>query len=608
MQRGRLQVYLGMAPGVGKTYTMLADAAQLAASGTDAVVGLAETHGRPDTDALLTDLEQIPPRRLVYHGSTFDELDLDAILARRPDTVLVDELAHTCVSGSRHTKRWEDVEELLDAGINVTTCLNVAHIDSLAGAVETITGISPQETVPDAVLAAADRIDLIDITPATLRARITESHMMHANASDRALAGYFTAERLTALRRLADQWLTDHHQAHADTPATPPTPTTQRVVVALTGDPEGEHVLRRAAHIAQSPRGELIGVHVREPSGLTQDEPAWLTGQRRLLTELGGRYNELAGIDVATAILDFARDQDAHQLVLGATRRSHYEELMHGSVINKAIRTAGQVEVHVIPRRTTAHTTPRLPRIPSIHPIPLPPLRRRTAWVAALAAPVVLTLILTPFRHSLGLTGALLFDLLAIIAAALLGGTLPALLATLAAVLLSDYYFTVPLHTLRVGNAVDVVALITFAIVAAAVGGLVDLLTRQGVQAARIKAEADNLARLTAQTLTRPRELADTVESVRRAFHLDTVAILRHHDTGWQIESLAGAHPPQDPAHADHQIQIDTDRVLTINSNATTPHDGDPLTAFLTELRLARERTALDTLHEHAAGRPQSGH
>jgi len=596
--RGRLRLYLGVAPGAGKTYAMLAQCQRLAQRGVDVVVGLVETHRRTDTEAMLTTIEQIPPLRLRYRGSTFDELDVDKVLARRPAVVLVDELAHTCAPGSRHEKRWEDVEELLNAGIDVITALNLQHIDSLNDAIEAITGVAQHETVPDTVLAAADEIEFVDITPQLLRARIADVQVLAPDATPQALTGFYTAERLAGLRELAMGWLQqrDHVGPAAQVALSRASSggASQRVVVALTGAPEGEHVLRRAAQIATPIGAKLIGVYVREPSGLVEAEPAWLTSQRRLLGELSGHYTELAGIDVASALLDFARNENAHQLVLGATRRSRLQELLHGSVINKAIRTAGPVEVHVIPARKPPRQRPAIRlTTPSLRQVPLPGLRRLAAWTLAVIAPFALTIGLTPFRASLGLAGALLCDLLAVVCVALLGGILPALLATTTAVLLSDYLFTPPLHTLRVTNLVDVVALITFGVVAIAVGGLVDLLTRQGVRAAHAQAEARNLAKLAADAIASPRDLADAIGSIRRAFDLDAVVLLGKADTGWEVETVVGTTQLRDPDQAAYQVQIGPGRVLAIVDAPRVDRDAAPLQAFLTELRLARERALL---------------
>jgi two-component system, OmpR family, sensor histidine kinase KdpD len=432
------------------------------------------------------------------------------------------------------------------------------------------------ESVPDPVIANADRIDFIDVTPDILRARIADTDILRRGAAPDALSGFFTTDRLTALRTLAFDWLQQHNRGKAaETSVSASVVPTQRVVAALTGAPEGEHVLRRAAQ--------------------AQSEPAWLTGQRRILGELGGRYTELVGIDVARAVLDFARSEDAQQLVLGATRRTRRQELLYGSVINKAVRAAGSVEVHIVPARTPSERLAPKLTIPSLQPAALPGPRRVAAWAAAFLVPIAITLCLIPFRSSLGLAGALLCDLLAVVAAALLGGILPALAATAAAVLLSDYYFTAPLHTLRVANAVDLVALITFGIIAIAVGGLVDLLMRRGVRAAAAKAEASNLGRLAADAITSAVDLTDIVGSIRRAFQLDTVAVLRNTGNGWEAEASTGPQSLQHPDQADYTVEIATGRILAL-TDTPNPTDKQPLQAFLGELRLAREHALLETL------------
>jgi len=605
--RGRLSVYLGIAPGAGKTYAMLAEANHLAAHGVDVVIGLVETHQRSDTEAMLKTLERIPPRRIAHHGASLDELDLDAVLARRPQSVVVDELAHSCVPGCRHEKRWQDVEELLDAGMDVITSLNVQHIDSLREAVISAIGITPHETVPDAVIAAADRIEFIDVTPQDLRARIAGSDILNRSAAPQALSGFFTTEHLAALRGLALDWLRRHHH-DATMPHQAPFARHRhrsKVVAALTGAAEGERVLHRAAQITASLNGELIGVYVREAGGLTQPEPVWLAGQRRILSELGGQYVELADVDVARAIVEFTRSEDAHQLVLGATRRSRWQELLHGSVINKAIRTAGPVEIHVIPWAAPRRRWPvPMVSIPSLQPAAFPVARRAAAWLAAVVLPAAFTLCLTPFRANLGVAGALMADLLAVVAAALLGGILPALVATAAAVLLADFYFTAPLHSLRVADVVDVVALTAFGIVAIAVGGLVDLLTRQGVHAAAAYAESNNLARLAAAAVASTDDLTGVLESIRRALRLDTVAVLRTTQDGWQVEATAGPRVLDRPDAADHQVAIGPARILALTQTSAKSRRTTSLQNFLSELRLARQQAMLQALSEpnHLSG------
>jgi two-component system, OmpR family, sensor histidine kinase KdpD len=607
--RGRLRVYLGVAPGAGKTYAMLAEGRRLADAGTDVVAGLAVTHGRGDTEAMLRALDRVPPREVSHRGATFSELDVDALLARRPAVVLVDELAHTCVPGSRHDKRWEDVEELLDAGIDVITSLNVQHLDSLNDAAEAVTGVGQRETVPDAVVASADRVEFVDISPERLRSRIARTDVLAPGAAEAALGGFFSADRLAALRQLALGWLDGRDLLEAASRAAlgqvvVPSAPAERVVVALTGAPEGEHVLRRASQIAASVRAELIGVHVREPSGLVEAEPAWLASQRRLLNELGGRYIELGGIDVAAAVVDFAHAEGAHQLVLGATRRSHAEEILHGSVINKAIRGAGPVEVHVIPaRRPPRHVEPaKLGGPPPPRRVTLPGPRRAAAWVSAVVAPALITVGLVPLRSPLGLAGALLCTLVAVVGVALLGGIRPALLATGVGFLAADFLYTQPLYSFRVARLVDVAGLIAFVVVAVAVGGLVDLLTRQGVQAARAKSEAENLARLAADSMAAPGQLAEAIGSIRRTFDLDGVTLLRRDAAGWQVEAAAGKTRLEQPDAAPYSAEIARGRFLALAGARLTDQDATLLRVFLGQLRNARAHAVLGVLSDDGPG------
>ena len=603
-RRGRLRVFLGIAPGAGKTYAMLAEGRRLADGGADVVIGVAETHSRGDITAMAAALERVPLRRVSYRGTAFDELDVDALLARHPQVALVDELAHACVPGSRHGKRWEDVEELLDAGIDVITSLNVQHLESLNDAVEAITSVGQRETVPDAVVAAAGRAEFIDITPQQLRKRVSGGGVL-AGGAETALGGFYTAGHLAALRELALGWLDERDLLDAAAraalsagavPAAPP----ERVVVALTGAPEGEHVLRRAAQIAATVHAELIGVHVREPTGLTGAEPAWLAGQRRLLGELGGRYEELAGIDVATTVVDYARAESARQLVLGATRWSRRRELLHGSVINKAIRAAGPIEVHVIPsRRPPRHAGPAtVGAPPPPRPVTLPGPRRAAAWTLAVIAPIGVTAALVPLRSSLGLAGALLCALIAVVGVALLGGFRPALLATVVSVLAADFLYTQPLYSLRVTHLVDVVGLITFVIAAAVVGGLVDRLTRQGVQTARAEAEAEDLARLAADSVVAPPRLEEAIGSIRAVFDLDAVAVLHREGAAWRVETSAGKARLEHPDQAAYSVELDRDRVLALSGARVTAQDAALLRVFFEQLRVRRERAVLDALDE----------
>ena len=490
---------------------MLAEANRLAGQGVDVVAALIETHDRADTTAMLTALERVPPRRVRHRGADFDELDIDAVLTRRPDVVLVDELAHTCAPGSRHEKRWEDVEELLDAGIDVITSLNVQHIDSLGNAVETATGVTQHETVPDAVIAAADRIDFIDVTPDMLRARIADTDVLRTSAAPHALSGFFTTERLTALRTLTFDWLDQHHRGDAAEAAVtrsvvPP----QRVVATLTGAPEGEHVLRRAAQESHCLAQRRADRGARLRTQRTHPHRAGLANRSTQNTRRAGR----------SVYRTRGHRCRPRRLGLRPPRRRSPAGAGRNPPLTRSRAAArlGHQQSHPVrrpcrgPHRARANTQPtNCPcaghSVPAAGRAARPAPRRRLA--AAFFLPIAITVCLIPFRSSLGVAGA------AVRSArrrrgGVVGGILPALAATTAGILLSDYYFTAPLHTLRVANAVDLVALITFGIVAIAVGGLVDLLTRQGGRAASAKAEAANLARLAADTVAATAEISPT--------------------------------------------------------------------------------------------------
>ena len=353
--RGQLRIYLGCAAGVGKTFAMLNEGHRRRERGTDVVVAFVETHGRAHTAEQVGDLEVVPRAKIPYRGTSFEEMDLDAVLARRPQVALVDEFAHTNVPGSRNEKRWQDVEELLDAGIDVISNVNIQHLESLNDVVEKITGVPQRETVPDAVVRAADQVELVDMTPEALRRRMAHGNIYKPEKIDAALTNYFRIGNLSALRELALLWLADKvdeglqryreaHDIHATWEAR------ERVVVALTGGPEGETLIRRAARIAaRSTGGDLLAVYVTRSDGLTGSNPARLATQRRLTESLGGSYHQVVGDNVPEALLAFARAENATQLVLGASRRGWLTSLLTGpGVSTRTIRESGDIDVHIV--------------------------------------------------------------------------------------------------------------------------------------------------------------------------------------------------------------------------------------------------------------------
>lgn len=357
---GHFRIYLGAAAGVGKTYDMLNEGKRRLQRGTDVVVGFVETHGRPLTAKLLEGFEIVPRKVVEYRGSRFEEMDLDAVLARRPKVALVDELAHTNVPGSgRHAKRWEDVLELLDAGIDVITTLNIQHVESLAEAVEQMTGAKVRERVPDWVVRKADQIELVDSSPEQLRRRMLHGNIYPPEKVPYALTHFFQTDNLIALRELALRFLADeteeelleHLRRHSEKRLWE---TCERILVALTAAPGTDMLLRRAARMAARAKGELMVVHVVSSEARPGKDKASLEALKALAADLGASWHEIVHHDPAQAITDFAREHQVTQIVIGSSQKSRWQELTGGGqIVRRVIRRAGDlgIDVHVIARR-----------------------------------------------------------------------------------------------------------------------------------------------------------------------------------------------------------------------------------------------------------------
>ncbi len=367
MARGDLRVYLGAAPGVGKTYAMLAEGQRRRSRGTDVVVALLETHGRRQTAALAEGLELVPRRSMTYRGAAFTEMDLDAVLARHPQVALVDELAHTNVPGCRNPKRWQDVDELLGAGIDVITTLNIQHLESLSDVAKQVTGVEQHETLPDEIARRADQIELVDMTPEALRRRMVHGNVYPADRIEAALSHFFRPGNLTALRELALLWLADRveeglQRYRAEHGIAAPWETRERIVVAIVGESADEAVIRRAARIAaRIPGSDLLAVHVYCDDGLTVRDAHTLDAQRALVASLGGSFQQVPGDDVADTLLRFAYAENATQMVLGASRRSRLLTLLAGkSTPTRLARRAEHIDVHVVSRNGSNRREPAL--------------------------------------------------------------------------------------------------------------------------------------------------------------------------------------------------------------------------------------------------------
>jgi two-component system sensor histidine kinase KdpD len=594
LPRGQLRVYLGAAPGVGKTYKMLEEGQRRAARGTDVVIGYVEPHDRPNTRALVQGLEIVPPKSMTTRDATFTELDVDAVLARRPQVALVDEMAHTNVPGSRNQKRWQDIAELIDAGIIVISTVNIDHLESLNDVVQQITGITQQETIPDAIVRSAEQIELVDMTAEALRRRMAPGNIYQPDKVDAALANYFRVGNLTALRELALLWLADkvddqldRYRAEHEIEGT--WEARERVVIALTGGPEGDTLIRRAARIAERARGaDLMAVHVVRGGGLMGADPANLARQRTLIESIGGTYHQVVGDDIPAALLSFARGVNATQLVLGASRRGRFAQLFSGGVGVTTVAGSGSIDVHLVTHDETRHPRPGL-------------LRRRADMrggpqlvglgLTAVTMPL-LTLALTRFRGQLTLASDILIFLVAVVAVSLVGRLLAALTAAVAGFLLLNYYFTPPIHTWTIAETQSLLALVVFLLVAVTVALTVDTAARHTRDAARARSEAEALSAVAGSVLRGTRPLPALLAQLKESFALDSVTLLerasdvqasptqRRDPARWKVAESVGEPVCITPADADVEVPVDESLTLALRGETLPAYSQRIVEAF----------------------------
>ena len=531
--RGTLRVYLGAAPGVGKTYAMLDEGSRRAGRGTDVVIGFVETHGRAGTAERIGGLEVVGRRVVDHHGGCFEELDLAAVLARRPAVALIDELAHSNVGDGPNEKRWQDVEELLAAGIDVISTVNIQHLESLNDVVERLTGIRQQETVPDAFVRRAQQIQLVDSTPEALRRRMAHGNIYPAERIDTALANFFRTENLAALRELALLWLADRVEenldAYLETHGHGETSEIRERVVVAVSSHSGDHLIRRAARLAERRHGSLVAVHVTPTTGLAEPAGPALESHRRLVADLGGRFHELSSDDIAAAVAEFATTQRATQIVIGASRRSAWSELVGGSFVRRLLQRSGHVDLHVIaepgptpPPGPQRRRRARLQRLTT----PLAPARVRTGWAMALPGLAVLALALASVRDQLSLTTVSELLLAWVIGASAVGGLAPGVTASLAASLALNYFFTPPLRTFTIGDPDNAVSLAVFVLVSLIVSLLVDRIARRSHEAAQARLGAEALARTAAALVTGGGDIGGLLEEIRESVQASGAALV----------------------------------------------------------------------------------
>lgn len=579
--RGELRIYLGASPGVGKTYAMLGEAHRRAERGTDVVAAAVETHGRSKTAELLCGIETV--------GVAGGELDVAAVLARQPEVALVDDLAHTNPAGSRHPKRWQDIEELLDAGITVISTVNVQQLESLSDVVAKITGTLQHDTVPDAVVRQAAQIELIDVAPEALRRRLSHGNVYPPEKVDAALANYFRGETLTALRELALLWLAGQVDAaltkyRADKKITQTWEARERIVAAVTGGPESETLVRRASRIASKAGGELLVLHVLGGDG-DSGAPAPRVGQiRQLAISLGASLHTVIGDDVPAALLDFARDVNATQLVIGSSRRSRWARILDEGVGAAVVQRSGDIDVHIV----TDEDAKRSLRTLSISPRE----RRAVSWLAAIAVPCVMCAIVAGWLDHYLDTGQSALFVVGVLVVALLGGIAPAVLSALLSGVLLNYFLLAPRRDFTIAETDAAVTEVVLLLVAVAVAALVDGAAKRAREAGRASREAE-LMTLFAGSVLRGADLDSLLERVRETYAQRSVSLVRvpggspDGTRGPEIVASVGERPCTSVDLADTSIDVGDDEFWMLM-------DGRQLAS--------RDRRVLSVVARQAAG------
>ena len=617
---GKLKIFFGAAPGVGKTYSMLEAAQHMRAGGADVVVGWVDTHGRPETAALLAGLELLQRRQADYRGIAIEELDVDAALLRRPALLLVDELAHTNSEGSRHRKRWQDVMELLDAGIDVWTTVNVQHIESLNDVVAQITSIRVRETIPDSVLEQADEIELVDLPPEALIERLRQGKVYLPEQAQRAVAHFFRKGNLLALRELAlrstaervDADVRAYRREHGITDTWP---AAERILVCVGPGPHAARLVRAARRMAAGLRADWTAIYVEIPSHarLPQEDRDWVTQHLRLAESLGGRVATLSGESAGETLLAYAREHNATKILLGKPTHSRWRDFFGGSLLDQVIRGSGDIEVHVSSGDPVEGASRRPPAILNLH-------SRPASYLGSLAAVALATAVAFVMNGHFQTTDLVLVFLLATTYVAVRFGRGPSMVAATLGVAAFDFLFVPPRFTFTVA---DVIYLPTFGVMLV-VGLIVSTLAarvRERAEAARAQAQWSATLHAFARELAHARDVdtiaAATVGQIEVALGgPSTVLVARNEGALTMIPAASGFAVDENEAavarwayeHA-RQAGQGTDTLpgavalyLPLQSGARTlgvvgfrSADGRPLTE-------ANRRQMLEALAQQAAG------
>lgn len=580
--RGSLKVFLGAAPGVGKTYAMLEEAHSLMKSGTDVVVGVVHTHGRAGTAAKVEGLELIPPKKVEYRGSVYDELDVDAILERRPDVVLVDELAHTIVGADESKKRWQDVETILNAGIDVISTVNIQHVESLNDVVADITGHVQNETIPDAVLRNADDIELIDLSPDALRIRLRRGQIYKPATVDAALSRFFRKGNLTALRELALLWLADQvdeglAKYRNEEGINTPWPARERILVAVAGGPHVSTMIRRGMRIVGRIAGrELVVVHVVPTDGAPLMTDAEIQQARSLTDSLGGSWHTLSGEDFAETLLEYANTINATQLVIGSSRSPWYKKLLSRSTSSQIIDGAGDIDVHIVTNHGTDE--PQARKRPRRN---LSTTRTVVAWILAAICIAGVTAIGIFAGHAVVAFSTLSMSyVLVVVVVALVGGLWPALAAAIVGAGLLNWFFTEPVYTMSIAEPENIFLLAVFILVATLVARVVDGAARRTQEARTARANAQLMTELAGSVIREGVGIQAILDKIAEAFGQESVTLGYFDDNNSLVTEYRSGKELKTGEDADETFTLDDHHVLLLAGRPLNANEQRVLDAY----------------------------
>lgn len=545
--RGRLKIFLGYAAGVGKTYAMLEAAHQRKAQGVDVVVGYVETHRRAETEAMVEKLEVMPRKQVEYHGVTITELDVDAVLIRRPQLVLVDEFAHTNTPGSRHPKRYQDVEDILDAGIDVYTTLNIQHLESLNDVVAQVTGAKVRETVPDSVIDEASEIEVIDLPPDELLARLQEGKVYVPDQAARALHEFFRKGNLTALRemslRRAAERVDDQMRSYMQTRAIPgPWAATERLLVCISPSPLAEKLVRNTRRLADELNAEWFAVYV-EVASKPENKPAnreRIGRTLQLAEQLGAKTLTLAGHSIHEAVLEFARKNNITKVVVGKPIKPRWQELLEGSIIDQLVYHSGDVDIYVI----SAEFEQKKISVPERFQ-PHRPLGRYLLSLALIAASTLLSLTI---RGNLEPTNLVMLYLTSVVVAAVFLGRGPSLLASILAVLSFDFFMIPPYYTFVVDDTQYIITFIALFVVSLVVSSLTARVREQAETAVQRETQTSalyNLGRELTSATDLQQVVAIIISQIEQAFEREVAIFLPENGHVRVFASSQDYHPDE---------------------------------------------------------------